>query len=279
MTVTITLITADDPPKLLIHSRAILAAHSTVFRDLFSLPISSTVQAESTGAAPSNNIAESEAEIAPFLSILTGELGGEFVLSDEQWFSVARLADKYDSLVARVFVENMARACTTDESAGLALTLSTYTTNASLRMQCAFRVLEVETKNRESSSKIPLFLPEHIKQKLARWKESLHYHALRVGLQHCPEDDYHGMCKDDNCNLGAVEQVWLSGMRLIADCQPNQATLDSPFFSVMTEGPEDAGICFEHVEDFAQTVSAPSAPGAPPVSYFLDVFGAVVLAY
>lgn len=109
MTVTITLITADDPPKLLIHSRAILAAHSTVFRDLFSLPISSTVQAESTGAAPSNNIAESEAEIAPFLSILTGELGGEFVLSDEQWFSVARLADKYDSLVARVFVENMAR--------------------------------------------------------------------------------------------------------------------------------------------------------------------------
>lgn len=35
-------------------------------------------------------------------------------------------------------------------------------------MQCAFRVLEVETKNRESRSKIPLFLPEHVKQNLVR---------------------------------------------------------------------------------------------------------------
>lgn len=91
----------------------------------------------------------------------------------------------------------------------------------------------------------------------ARWKDSLHHHALRVGLQRCPEDDYHGMCQDERCNLGAVEQVWLAGMRLLADIQPNQAPLDSPLYSVMTEGPctpEDAGICFEHVEEFAQTV-------------------------
>ncbi|BGO90553.1 hypothetical protein NBRC10512_005272 [Rhodotorula toruloides] len=256
---TITLATADDPPKILTHSRAILAAHSTVFRDLFSLPTSAAPQAESTCIAPSINIAESEAEIAPFLSNLTGELGGESVLSDAQWISVARLVDKYDSPVARVFVENMVRSCTKDESAALALTLATYTSSTALRVQCAFRVLDVADQNEGhfDADKVPLSLPAHVEHNLARWKESLYHHALRVGLQHCPDTDYPGVCGDDRCNMGARERAWLEGMRRLAAIDPSQAPLNAPFFPMMDEGewsPQDFGICSEHVRDFMDPV-------------------------
>ncbi|BGP31020.1 hypothetical protein JCM10296v2_002784 [Rhodotorula toruloides] len=189
---TITLLTADDPPKPLTHSRAILAAHSTVFRDLFSLPTSETDQAESSGSASTVSVAETEAEIVPFLSIHAGELGGEFALLDRQWIDVALLADKYDRLVARVFVENM------------------------------------------------------ISAPLAYW---------RLWTEIGP--NYHGMCGDNRCNLDAVERIWFSAMRRLAEIDPSRAQLDAPFFPMIVEGPwspQDFGICLEHVQDSVNTV-------------------------
>lgn len=91
----------------------------------------------------------------------------------------------------------------------------------------------------------------------ARWKESLYHHALRVGLQHCPDTDYPGVCGDDRCNMGARERAWLEGMRRLAAIDPSQAPLNAPFFPMMDEGewsPQDFGICSEHVRDFMDPV-------------------------
>ncbi|GAA5945198.1 hypothetical protein JCM3775_003694 [Rhodotorula graminis] len=96
---TITIRTCDDPPVALEASRAVLAANSKVFADMLAIP----TQAEtSTGI----DIDETAAHFKPFLRILnmSHEEGDPLDdLEPEDWPVVAKLADKYDSAVAKNF--------------------------------------------------------------------------------------------------------------------------------------------------------------------------------
>ncbi|GAA5848763.1 hypothetical protein JCM9279_002937 [Rhodotorula babjevae] len=96
----ITLRTSDDPPVELEVSRATLAVNSKVFADMLSSPQG----ASSTSQDSPINLAETQAELAPFLRLLNfahdrGDPLKE--LEDKDWPVVARLADKYDSAPVR----------------------------------------------------------------------------------------------------------------------------------------------------------------------------------
>lgn len=114
----IALDTSDSPAKHLTVSRAVLAAHSTVFRDVLSIPTSAPDVSDPDHKDCSVAVAETEAEIAPFLSILTGKFDEPLELSEDQWKDVAKLADKYDSKVMRFAIESQIR-CALTHSAGL----------------------------------------------------------------------------------------------------------------------------------------------------------------
>lgn len=103
--------TSDSPAKELRASRAVLAAHSTVFKDLFSMP--------NTARDAFVEVAETVEELAPFLSILTGTYDEPLELSVDGWVHLARLADKYDAKIARSIVEGQVSyvwLCTTPSS-------------------------------------------------------------------------------------------------------------------------------------------------------------------
>ena len=96
---TVTIRTSDDPPVRLEASRAVLAANSKVFADMLSVPQSTT-----TAKHGAIDVAEHKIEIMPFLRLLNlaheqGEALQE--LEDKDWPVVAKLADKYDSAVAK----------------------------------------------------------------------------------------------------------------------------------------------------------------------------------
>mgnify|MGYP000061778969 CR=1 FL=1 len=91
---TITIRTSDDPPVELKASRLALAANSRVFADMPSLP------AVKDGSDSSIDVAETEAELSPFLHLLDiSHDEGDPVkeLAVEDWPVAARLADKYDA--------------------------------------------------------------------------------------------------------------------------------------------------------------------------------------
>ncbi|BGP31019.1 hypothetical protein JCM10296v2_002783 [Rhodotorula toruloides] len=145
--------TSDSPAKELHASRAVLGAHSTVFKDLFSIP--------KTLNEAFVEVAESEAQITPFLSILTGNFAEPLSLTDEEWVDVARLADKYNARCATVLSEGMLRMSLPDPRQAtltplmrrnvlrdgtkevLALILASYTRNAALTKDAAFKFFDI----------------------------------------------------------------------------------------------------------------------------------------
>ncbi|GAA6037649.1 hypothetical protein JCM8097_006161 [Rhodosporidiobolus ruineniae] len=99
MTETITLLTSDTPPVALTVSRALLVSTSKVFADLLSLPVQDSVDGKNVEI----DTHELEEDVRSFLGVLEGKNRSR---SEEEWEAVARLADKYDSAVARMGVES-----------------------------------------------------------------------------------------------------------------------------------------------------------------------------
>ncbi|BGO90571.1 hypothetical protein NBRC10512_005291 [Rhodotorula toruloides] len=98
MSDSVLLVTSDDPPVNLTASRTTLTVQSRVFRDLLAMPSSASSEPAQL------MLAETEAEIQPFLSVLSGEEGDDASwckLDDAGWLSLAKLADKYDSPIVR----------------------------------------------------------------------------------------------------------------------------------------------------------------------------------
>lgn len=253
MTDIITLLRSDDPPKALAHSRAVLAAHSTVFRDMLSLPASSTAASGADGTFCSINVAEKEAEITPFLFILTGQIAGPFVLSNEQWMVVARLANGQVSFPrSRCFNR-------TDRSAERRPATSRPASPLHWQHTCRVPLLLRDVPSTGSTSRrttgfrshfsrmssttlcaAPLISTSHSSHLVqqTRWKELLYQHALRVGLRNCPDSANAATCEDGQyCNQDAFERAWLHGVRQFAEFEPSRAPLVTPFFTTMINGP------------------------------------------
>jgi len=96
----ITLVTADDPPQRYIVARSRLTVLSSVFRDLLSTP--TTVEDEAKGEIP---LTEKAYELKGFLMVLQEEEEKlSTLVNEEDWFSLARMADKFDCKVASVQV-------------------------------------------------------------------------------------------------------------------------------------------------------------------------------
>ena len=102
----VTFCTSDDPPVKITASRITLIANSTVFRDMFSLPDTSTKEEPI-------HLSETEEEFQLFLSAMDGDEEvrkrldqvGEEEEYEARWIALTKLADKYDSLSVRRFVE------------------------------------------------------------------------------------------------------------------------------------------------------------------------------
>ncbi|GAA6002339.1 hypothetical protein JCM10207_001071 [Rhodosporidiobolus poonsookiae] len=97
MAETVTFVTSDDPPQTITVARAPLVApaSSKVFADILSIPL------DATAAQESIRLDETHAEVKDFLALLSGVEPID-ALSDLEWESLARCADKYDSLVGRI---------------------------------------------------------------------------------------------------------------------------------------------------------------------------------
>ncbi|GAA5974792.1 hypothetical protein JCM5350_001295 [Sporobolomyces pararoseus] len=105
----VTFRTSDDPPAEITASKIMLIANSTVFRDMFSLP-------NSTSGSESIDIAETEEDFQLFLdamgndeTLVTGKLEGGSEIHKARWMALARLADKYDSVIVRRLVREKIR--------------------------------------------------------------------------------------------------------------------------------------------------------------------------
>ncbi|BGP31018.1 hypothetical protein JCM10296v2_002782 [Rhodotorula toruloides] len=251
----IALYTSDSPAKHLTVSRAVLAAHSIVFRDLLSIPTSAPDVSDTTHKDCSVAVAETEAEIKPFLSILTGEFDEPLELSEGEWKDVARLADKYDSKVARGLLENKVRTLTDDASADFALNLAYNTRDQSLLTNAAFRVLRLEeadanllAEERESES-----LTEPIKQDLAKWKPVLREHARKIGY-HAPQDL--SACGSERCTDVHAEVAWYRGVHHALAADPSATKLFAPFGRKIEEAARnwDIGLCARHREELRREV-------------------------
>ena len=99
----LTLVTADEPPIRHSVSRSHLSTLSITFKDLLSLPFSTT----SSNDIP---IGETNFELKGFLRMLEGLGNGEEADLSElkfvDWENLARLSDKYDSVMARMRVKS-----------------------------------------------------------------------------------------------------------------------------------------------------------------------------
>ncbi|GAA5889876.1 hypothetical protein JCM8208_001155 [Rhodotorula glutinis] len=92
MSDSLTLLTSDDPPVSLTVSPTALAANSTVFADMLAVPVGDK-------ASEPVVVAETQAQIEPFLRLLEGQAP---TLTSPQWEVLARLGDKYNSLEKRL---------------------------------------------------------------------------------------------------------------------------------------------------------------------------------
>ncbi|GAA5842696.1 hypothetical protein JCM5353_000064 [Sporobolomyces roseus] len=106
----VVLVTSDDDSIRHTISRSVLTSFSTVFRDLLSLPLISN--------SPSSNeipMTETDLEIKGFWRMLESiEKGEEADLADfevEDWEKLAKLSDKYDSLIAKMRVKSYIWEC------------------------------------------------------------------------------------------------------------------------------------------------------------------------
>ncbi|BGO90551.1 hypothetical protein NBRC10512_005270 [Rhodotorula toruloides] len=266
----ITLYTSDSPAKHLTVSRAVLAAHSTVFRDLLSIPTSAPDVSDPAHKDCSVAVAETEAEIKPFLSILTGEFDEPLELSEEEWKDVARLADKYDSKVVRGLVENKVRTLTDDESADFALNLAYNTRDRALLTDAAFRVLRLEDANLKLLVEERKSLTEPIKQDLARWKPMLREHARKIGYHDAPE--YWSSCGSGSCTKVHAELAWYRGVHHALAADPSAEKSFAPFRRKIEEaaGHWEVRLCASHREalrreamDFEEEVYRKTAPPFP----------------
>jgi len=103
----LTLVTADEPPIRHSVSRSHLSTLSITFRDLLSLPLSpaSTSSNEIT-------IGETHLELKGFMRMLEalgkGEEADLSELKFVDWENLARVSDKYDSIMARMRVKSHA---------------------------------------------------------------------------------------------------------------------------------------------------------------------------
>jgi len=96
--------TSDKTPATMTVSRSALAVNSQVFADMLSVP-----RRRDDNSTPSIAVTETEAEFKQFLVMLVGsEASREEAmkgLSEQEWETIARLGDKYDSWVIRKLVE------------------------------------------------------------------------------------------------------------------------------------------------------------------------------
>jgi len=101
----VVLVTSDEPPVHLSIPRSVLASFSKTFQDLLSLPINPDAP-----SAHEISVEETEMELKGFLRMLVScEKGEEVDLKDlgfDDWKNLARLSDKYDSLMARIRVKS-----------------------------------------------------------------------------------------------------------------------------------------------------------------------------
>ncbi|GAA5964308.1 hypothetical protein JCM3765_006452 [Sporobolomyces pararoseus] len=102
----VTFSTSDDPPVEITASKFTLIANSTVFRDMFSLP-------NTSASGEPIPVAEKEEEFQLFIDAMDRDEevrkrldeAGEDEDYKARWIALAKLADKYDSLSVRRFVE------------------------------------------------------------------------------------------------------------------------------------------------------------------------------
>ncbi|GAA5892816.1 uncharacterized protein JCM6883_007484 [Sporobolomyces salmoneus] len=97
----ITLTTSDDPPAAIQFSRSKLVTHSRVFDDMFSLNL------KSDSTDPSIPVVETEKELKLFLGVLDEKKRDETIqtLSEKDWKTLAKLADKYQCWSIEKLVE------------------------------------------------------------------------------------------------------------------------------------------------------------------------------
>ncbi|GAA5842699.1 hypothetical protein JCM5353_000065 [Sporobolomyces roseus] len=117
----ITLVTADDPPQRYIVSRSRLTFLSGVFRDLLSTPtMTEDVQKQEIP------LIEEAEELRGFLMVLQDEEEKLSTLEDEEdWFSFARMSDKFDCKAASIQVLSRAWKALADRDEELAFYLAT----------------------------------------------------------------------------------------------------------------------------------------------------------
>ncbi|GAA5892785.1 hypothetical protein JCM6882_000579 [Rhodosporidiobolus microsporus] len=163
----IKLLTADRPPRELVVPRAALVINSAVFRDLLSLPTSSF-----DTNANSVELAETSADLKPFLSVLSGKGATELRdLSESGWEKLATLADKYDSETARSIVREQAMSLLLDKTSS-----PIHTFVLAAMAQGSNRLLQVTAlKALDPAFKTELYYGE-----AEAWKTQLKQHAEKL---------------------------------------------------------------------------------------------------
>ncbi|GAA5910777.1 hypothetical protein JCM6882_002075 [Rhodosporidiobolus microsporus] len=263
-------------PRILLRiPRAALLANSLVFRHMLEDAMPGT--SSDDGGADTIPLAEKEAELELFFEVLQGQHVERDLdkLTDEQWETLARVADKYDSPVARGVVQcqiwkDMAERVWSFRAFTLAIMINDLPL---IRRTAKDALLLRRSENLECGA------GEEWRNKLEDWVDMLMIHAaaqattFKHNLQGCNDDEDGDLIDEydpDHCTTDAAVRHWHDNLRLAAKTKkrhfnplhpftpaflrfnPREGGWDNPLFKSMDE----PGVCSHHRQELFERVEA-----------------------